>query len=131
MPLTGKQETVADGRSNGEASLPEPASDVGRLELLLSDPSEAVVSLMKRLSGDILFLGAGGKIGPSIAQMAKRASDQANTPRRVIAVSRLPTATLCFSMLPTISKAAYQESMRSYAGKGCSKASGVSIQRRL
>lgn len=44
--------------------------------------------MMSRLSGDVVFLGAGGKIGPSIAKMAKRASDQAKTSRRFIAVSR-------------------------------------------
>lgn len=61
---------------------------VEQLEALLSRPSDSVVAAMSRLRGDILFLGAGGKIGPSIARMAKRASDQAEISRRVIAVSR-------------------------------------------
>jgi nucleoside-diphosphate-sugar epimerase len=88
MPLVDKQQAIVEGQANGESCPAEKALDVDRLELLLSDPGEAVVSLMGRLSGDILFLGAGGKIGPSIAQMAKRASDQANTPRRIFAASR-------------------------------------------
>ncbi len=64
------------------------AAEIERLELLLSSPSDELVSMMGRLRGDILILGAGGKIGPSISRMAKRASDQAGTPRRIIAASR-------------------------------------------
>lgn len=69
-------------------------TSVDQLEALLSRPTEAVVSMMSRLQGDILFLGAGGKIGPSIARMAKRASDQAETSRRVIAVSRFSNSAI-------------------------------------
>ena len=49
---------------------------VEQLEQLLSEPTEAVVETMRRLQGDIILLGAGGKIGPSLARMARRASDQ-------------------------------------------------------
>ncbi|WP_040769174.1 NAD-dependent epimerase/dehydratase family protein [Novipirellula maiorica] len=65
-----------------------PPTDIPELEELISRPTDAVISTMLHLSGDILVLGAGGKIGPSIARMAKRASDQAETARRIIAVSR-------------------------------------------
>jgi nucleoside-diphosphate-sugar epimerase len=61
---------------------------VEELELLLSEPSEAVVAMMRRLKGDIVLLGVGGKIGPSLARMAKRATDLAGSKRRVIGVSR-------------------------------------------
>jgi nucleoside-diphosphate-sugar epimerase len=43
---------------------------------------------MRRLKGDIILLGAGGKIGPSLARMAKRATDLAGVKRRIIGVSR-------------------------------------------
>ena len=43
-----------------------------------------------RLPGDILILGAGGKMGPSLSRMAQRASDSAGVKRRVIAVSHAP-----------------------------------------
>ncbi len=43
---------------------------------------------MKRLEGDILILGAGGKMGPSLAKLAKRAADAAGGGRRIRAVSR-------------------------------------------
>ena len=46
------------------------------------------------LAGDIMLLGAGGKMGPSLARLARRASDQAGTLRRVIAVARFSEAGL-------------------------------------
>jgi nucleoside-diphosphate-sugar epimerase len=58
------------------------------LEHAMSTPTEAVVQCMRRLQGDILVLGAGGKMGPSLARMAVRATDAAGVTRRVIAVSR-------------------------------------------
>jgi nucleoside-diphosphate-sugar epimerase len=47
---------------------------------------------MRRLSGDVIVLGAGGKMGPSLARLARRASDAAATTRRVIAVSRFSSS---------------------------------------
>src|SRR5450432_1288339 len=58
------------------------------LEQHLSRPSEADIAFMRRVDGDILILGAGGKMGPSLAMRARQAADAANTTRRVIAVSR-------------------------------------------
>ena len=60
--------------------------DVAQLELLLSEPTEGVVETMRRLEGDILVLGAGGKIGPTLCRMARRGSDSAGTKRRIIGV---------------------------------------------
>lgn len=64
------------------------APDVGRLEECLSRPEEAEVALMGRLEGDIAILGVAGKMGPTLALLARRASDQAGNRRRVIGVSR-------------------------------------------
>jgi len=55
---------------------------------LLSAPTPAVVESMRKLKGDVLILGVGGKMGPSLARMVKRASQEANVQRRVIGVSR-------------------------------------------
>ncbi|GLU53385.1 NAD-dependent epimerase/dehydratase family protein [Dyadobacter frigoris] len=51
-------------------------------------PSEALVSDLAKLEGDILILGAGGKIGPSIAKLTKLAVTKAGLDKRVIGVSR-------------------------------------------
>lgn len=75
-------------------SLMGPAAPATQEELeeALSRPTSGVVDVLGRLDGDILVLGAGGKMGLSMATMAVRAS---RTPgasgvsaRRVIAVSR-------------------------------------------
>jgi nucleoside-diphosphate-sugar epimerase len=58
-----------------------------QLEDELSKPQAADVAAMRSLKGDILVLGAGGKIGPSLARMVRRASDEAGVRRRVVAVS--------------------------------------------
>ena len=65
--------------------------DVPQLEQLLSEPTEGVVETMGRLEGDVLVLGAGGKIGPTLCRMARRASDLAGAERRVIGVARHAT----------------------------------------
>ncbi|MEC5145090.1 NAD(P)-dependent oxidoreductase [Chitinophaga sp. 212800010-3] len=55
----------------------------------LLQPSAALVSDMAAIDGDILILGVGGKIGPSLAKLAKQAIDKAGISKRVIGVSRL------------------------------------------
>ena len=46
------------------------------------------MDFMRRLDGDILILGAGGKMGPSLARLCRRAAEAAGKPRRILAVSR-------------------------------------------
>jgi nucleoside-diphosphate-sugar epimerase len=67
---------------------PKLIESAEQLEDLLSEPSQAAIDAIKRLEGDVILLGVGGKMGPSLARMVKRASDQAGTRRRVIGVSR-------------------------------------------
>lgn len=62
--------------------------DLESLEDVLSEPSEAIVRAMGELKGDLVVLGVGGKMGPTLARMAKRASELAGVNRRVIGVSR-------------------------------------------
>src|SRR2546422_9638681 len=59
-----------------------------QLEDVLSAPNESDIAMMHRLSGDIIVLGAGGKMGPSLTARIKRATEAAGVKRRVIAVSR-------------------------------------------
>lgn len=61
---------------------------VAELEQALARPSEEDVAFLRRLDGDILILGAGGKMGPSLARLCRNASDLAGKPRRVVTVSR-------------------------------------------
>jgi hypothetical protein len=66
------------------------------LEELLSRPDEETKSSMALLDGDLLILGAGGKMGPSLARLARRAIDQAGVKKRVIAVARFTNDRLPF-----------------------------------
>lgn len=66
----------------------EMPTDENTLEELLSRPGDGVAEALAGLGGDIVLLGAGGKIGPSMARMARRALDAAGSSARVIAVSR-------------------------------------------
>ncbi|MBN1998507.1 NAD-dependent epimerase/dehydratase family protein [candidate division KSB1 bacterium] len=62
--------------------------NVNQLEDLLSTPTPKVIETFKHLHGDIIILGVGGKIGPSLARMAKRAVDMAGVQKRIFGVSR-------------------------------------------
>jgi nucleoside-diphosphate-sugar epimerase len=74
--------------------LPDILRDAAHLDELLSEPSEGAVETMRRLEGDLLILGVGGKMGPSLARMAKRASEAAGVRRRVMGVSRFSSGGL-------------------------------------
>jgi nucleoside-diphosphate-sugar epimerase len=67
--------------------MPPPATEA-ELEDRLAAPSEADIACLRDLPGDIIVLGASGKMGPSLARRVKRASDAAGRPREVIAVAR-------------------------------------------
>ncbi len=69
-----------------------PVQSIEQLEDLLSEPSDAAVRAMGQLEGDVIVLGVGGKMGPTLARMALRASELAGVKRRVIGVSRFSNA---------------------------------------
>ncbi len=70
---------------------PDKISNEEQLEELLSRPGDRVTEMFSRLDGDIMFLGIGGKIGPSLALMAKRACDKARIKKKIIGVSLFET----------------------------------------
>jgi nucleoside-diphosphate-sugar epimerase len=59
-----------------------------QLEVNLSRPLPETIEVFNNLDGDIIFLGIAGKIGPSLARMAKRSCDEAGVKKRIIGVSR-------------------------------------------
>ena len=65
-----------------------PIENEAQLETWLSEPTPEVVETLARLPGDIVLLGVAGKMGPTLARMAKRASDAAGIGRRVIGAAR-------------------------------------------
>lgn len=68
------------------------------LNEMLSQPSASLVEEIGRLDGDIMILGAGGKVGPTLARMAARAAKAAGANKRIIAVSRFTEKGLAESL---------------------------------
>ena len=58
------------------------------LEERLSRPTPEAVRDIANLKGDLVILGVGGKMGPTLARMAKRAIDEAGLKHAVIGVAR-------------------------------------------
>lgn len=75
---------MADGRWPGMT----PIYTERQLDDVLSAPSEADRAAMRAIVGSLLILGAGGKMGPSLAQRARRAADRAGISKSIVAVSR-------------------------------------------
>jgi nucleoside-diphosphate-sugar epimerase len=73
-------------------SLPEVIEEEAQLDDLLSRPRPQSVEFMRHVRSPLLVLGAGGKMGPTLAVLAHRAATAAGHPLRVVAVSRFGNA---------------------------------------
>jgi nucleoside-diphosphate-sugar epimerase len=67
---------------------PEEIDHESELEAVLSEPSAADLEFAGRLDGDVLIVGAAGKMGPSLARRVHRALQRSGSTGRVLAVSR-------------------------------------------
>src|SRR3954468_22032679 len=65
-------------------TLPKTIPDIAALDDLLCQPTQALVDDLARVDGDIMILGVAGKMGPTLAGLAKAAAPD----RRVIGVAR-------------------------------------------
>lgn len=65
---------------------------------LLTSPGERLIEFVKGLKGDLIVLGAGGKMGPSLSILAARALRATKSPHKVIAVSRFSDEAAANSM---------------------------------
>jgi nucleoside-diphosphate-sugar epimerase len=65
-------------------SLPEAIRDIAALDELQCRPSQALMDDLRKVDGDIMILGVGGKMGPTLAGLAKAATPD----RKVIGVAR-------------------------------------------
>src|SRR3954470_4440109 len=68
--------------------LPETIPDIAALDELLCRPSQALVDDLRKVDGDIMVLGVAGKMGPTLAGLAKAALPD----RRVIGGARFSEA---------------------------------------
>jgi nucleoside-diphosphate-sugar epimerase len=71
-----------------QATLVHRIETTAQLEMLLSEPNAQAIETLARLDGDLIVLGASGKMGPTLARMARIASDRAGVKRHIIGVAR-------------------------------------------
>lgn len=69
-------------------------NSIEELENKLSDPSKLLIEDIIKIEGDIMILGLGGKMGPTLAKLAKKAIDVAGINKKIIGVSRFSNETL-------------------------------------
>ena len=69
-------------------TLPETIVDIAGLDELLCRPSQALIDDLGKIDGDIMILGVAGKMGPTLAGLAKAAAPD----RRIIGVARFSDA---------------------------------------
>jgi len=69
-------------------TLPNTIPDVAALDELMCRPSHALIDDLNKVDGDIMILGVAGKMGPTLAGLAKAALPD----RRIIGVARFSEA---------------------------------------
>ncbi len=74
------------------SNLPEVIESEAALDDLLTRPREELVRFIKTVRSPLVILGAGGKMGPTLAVLARRAAEAAAHKLDVVAVSRFSNA---------------------------------------
>lgn len=74
--------------SKPETGLPEAIADERQLNEILTRPRQVLADHIRSVASPLVILGAGGKMGPSLAVLARRAAEAAGHSLDVIAVSR-------------------------------------------
>lgn len=69
-------------------TLPNTIPDVAALDELMCRPSQALIDDLNKVDGDIMILGVAGKMGPTLAGLAKAALPD----RRIVGVARFSEA---------------------------------------
>jgi len=80
--------SLATGGSSGLVELPELLENETQLDEFLTRPTPALIRDIRQLQSPLVIVGAGGKMGPTLAVLARRAAEAAGHSLEVIAVSR-------------------------------------------
>lgn len=72
---------------------PDALRSEAELDAWLTRPRPELVRFIRTVSSPLVMLGAGGKMGPTLAALARRAADEAGHPLDIIAVSRFGSGT--------------------------------------
>ncbi|HVV73928.1 MAG TPA: NAD-dependent epimerase/dehydratase family protein, partial [Verrucomicrobiae bacterium] len=78
----------SDHRQAKQGSAPDALLSEAELDEFLTRPRRVLVDFIRNVPSPLLVLGAGGKMGPTLCVLAKRAAEAARKPLEVIAVSR-------------------------------------------
>src|ERR1043165_3678882 len=73
---------------------PQRIENTNQLEECLSEPTTQAIDTLRELDGDLILLGVAGKMGPTLARMARVASERAGVRRRIIGVARFTESRL-------------------------------------
>ncbi len=82
--------------------LPNSFKNEQELDDFVTTPSQELIEYIKTLEGDIMVLGAGGKMGPAVSIMAKRACEAAGASCKIYAVDKFPMPNLAEAGIETI-----------------------------
>jgi len=88
VPSAPGSAPAGDAARWGQRALPDNIKSEEELDEVLTRPSAALREFIRTVSSPLLILGAGGKMGPTLAVRAKRAAEVEKHPLEVIAVSR-------------------------------------------
>ena len=91
--VAGEKTTAPEGAATAGSAAPNlPArfDDVEQLESFLAEPSEALIHDLESIDGDIIILGVAGKMGPTLARLARNAAPR----KRIVGVARFSEAGL-------------------------------------
>ncbi len=80
----GTGRSATEGAVLSPETFPDVFADEDHLEDFMSTPTQALIDDLAELEGDIAILGVGGKMGPTLARMVKRAAPA----KRVLGVAR-------------------------------------------
>jgi len=86
-----RRTAVAEGRGT---PLPDVIVDEAELDDLMTSPTPEVIAALAACDGDLAILGVGGKMGPTLARLARRAVEAGGLRARVMGVSRFSDAGL-------------------------------------
>ncbi len=87
------RDTTAPGNdAPGRRELPRRIETEAELENVLTQPRVELVDFIKTVPSPLVVLGSGGKMGPTLAVLAKRAANLAGHNLEVVAVSRFGNA---------------------------------------
>ncbi len=99
--------------------LPEAIRTEEELNEVLSRPRPVLVEFMKTLHNPLVILGAGGKMGPTLALLAQRAAKAAGAPMDIVSVSVILITILQWLIIGRLNQNIRAERMGMSCWMGC------------